>query len=376
MLSNALSVLNKIKDNKYEAYIVGGYVRDYLLKSNSSDIDIATNMPIEELIKHYKIDRTNEKYGSYVLHFNKKVSFEVTVFRKELSYNNQRHPIISLVDSYKEDYIRRDFTINALAFDYKMLLHDYCGGKNDLNAKIIKTIREPNETFKEDPVRIIRAIYFKNKLNFDYDINTYQAILNNVDQLNSISISRVFNEFKKICKCNLNHFLFDLIETKAYKFLPFKEVLYYVYKNEIIIEDADDLLTLNFYLRNSIKYLGLSYAQTNHLKKIATAIHNDFSPRALFGLDKEEIDYASHIYSLIFKVDRRRELLYKKDKLPIRYTKEVEFKFRYIHDYIDNKNDIKHIKSLVIDKILNFELNNNKDEIIEFILSQKNKSMI
>ena len=158
-IEKALNVLNKIDKKGYQAYIVGGAVRDYLLNIDFDDIDICTNMPSSELAKLFTLKKNNgQEYLSFTCMIDK-YKFEITHFRKDISYKDHRHPIVCEVESLDEDLARRDFTINALALDNRMTIIDEFGGRSDLRHKVIKMIGNPDVRFDEDALRILRCIH-------------------------------------------------------------------------------------------------------------------------------------------------------------------------------------------------------------------------
>ena len=141
MYEIALKLLEKINNYGYKAYIIGGFPRDLYLKRSSNDVDICTDATPMELHKIFsEIITTNSEYGTVTILFEN-IKFEITTFRKELNYKDNRHPDkIEYVDSLEEDIIRRDFTINTLAIDKDGNQIDILNAKDDLDSKIIKMV--------------------------------------------------------------------------------------------------------------------------------------------------------------------------------------------------------------------------------------------
>jgi len=164
-------IIKKIKDNGYKAYVVGGYVRDTLLKKYNYDIDITTSATpdvLKEIFKDYRLEENYINLGCIKFNLGK-YHIEITTFRKEYDYSNHRKPDkVEFTTSLEEDLKRRDFTINAICSDDKEIV-DLFGGIQDLKAKIIKTIGDPVVRFEEDSLRILRALRFASKLNFKLD---------------------------------------------------------------------------------------------------------------------------------------------------------------------------------------------------------------
>ena len=194
-----LEILNKINDYGYVGYIVGGYVRDNILGILSDDVDITTNATPMEIMNIFKDDECiNTGYGSVRLIY-KNNRFEITTFRKEDGYFDNRHPSkIIYINNLAEDLQRRDFTINALCLDKDGNLIDLINGKKDLDAHILKTIGDSDKSFKNDALRIIRAIRFASYLDFTISDDIKKAIINNKHLLKKISYERKKNELDKI----------------------------------------------------------------------------------------------------------------------------------------------------------------------------------
>lgn len=192
-------IINTLQNNGYEAYIVGGCVRDSILNKDPKDWDITTKAKPEEVIKVFdKVILTGLKHGTVTVIVNKE-SYEVTTYRTDGEYEDNRHPKeVQFVNSLKEDLARRDFTINAMAYNESDGLVDYFGGMEDLKNKIIKTVGEPEKRFNEDALRMLRAIRFSAQLNFDSDNNVLSEIKNLRDNIKNISKERIREEFNKI----------------------------------------------------------------------------------------------------------------------------------------------------------------------------------
>ncbi len=198
-LQKAKEVLTILKMNGYQAYLVGGFVRDYLLGIESGDIDITTSATPEEVIALFpKVKETGKKYGTVTV-FMEDFTYEVTTFREDGIYKNNRHPeSVRYSKEVKHDLERRDFTVNALIMDENDIVTDYHNGKDDLSNKTIRTINNPRDRFNEDALRILRAFRFVSKLGFEIEKNTLEAIKELKHLIDSISIERVMTELEKI----------------------------------------------------------------------------------------------------------------------------------------------------------------------------------
>ena len=199
MLDNALKLVNELVAHNYKAYIVGGFVRDYLLGIDSQDVDIATNATPKEIKEVYEDSfLPTEDYGSVIV--NKYgIRFEITTFRKEFSYQDHRKPVeIQYIDDLYQDLLRRDFTINAICIDENGEVIDFLGGRDDLERKLIRTIGDAADRFQEDALRILRAIRFATVLDFQLDASVSSAILETRHLLSELSYQRKKEELDKI----------------------------------------------------------------------------------------------------------------------------------------------------------------------------------
>ncbi len=196
----AKRIIKQLKENKYEAYLVGGVVRDFIMRKPFSDIDITTSATPPQVMRLFKAVPTGIKYGTVtVLVENHK--FEITTFRQDGPSKDFRHPdsVIYSLD-VKDDVSRRDFTMNGLLMDETNEITDLVGGREDIRNRLIRTIGEPKDRFTEDALRILRAVYFQSKLGFVIDKNTRDAMREKRYLLKEIAMERIHQELLKILK--------------------------------------------------------------------------------------------------------------------------------------------------------------------------------
>lgn len=195
----ALPVLETINAAGYEAYFVGGAVRDLLLERPLHDIDIATSAYPEEIKNLFeKTIDTGIKHGT-VTALYEGTSYEITTFRTESGYQDYRRPDhVEFVQNLATDLQRRDFTINALAMNTEGEIIDHFGGIDDLNNRLIKAVGAPERRFHEDALRMMRALRFMSQLGFKIEKNTLQAISDNAELLSKISVERIRDELVKL----------------------------------------------------------------------------------------------------------------------------------------------------------------------------------
>ena len=192
-------IIDTFYKNNFEAFMVGGCVRDILLGNLPKDYDITTSAKPEITISLFdKTIPTGLKHGTVTVLINNE-PYEVTTYRTEGKYIDNRRPSsVDFVTDIKEDLSRRDFTINSLAYNQKVGLIDYFNGTDDIKNKIIRCVGNADKRFKEDALRMLRAVRFSCQLNFDIEENTYTAIKNNYKLIKNISSERIRDELCKI----------------------------------------------------------------------------------------------------------------------------------------------------------------------------------
>ncbi|WP_379968482.1 CCA tRNA nucleotidyltransferase [Ectobacillus sp. sgz5001026] len=218
----ATAILQLLKENGYEAYFVGGSVRDLLLGRSLGDIDIATSaMPADvmNLFPHHI--PVGLVHGTVIV-LESGIPYEVTTFRVEEGYDDFRHPKeVKFVRSLQEDLKRRDFTMNAIAMTEDGVLIDPYGGQKAIAEKRIVTVGNPHERFREDALRIMRGARFVSTLGFTLQEETKQAMIENMEHLSHIAIERIAVEFEKLL---LGEFVTMaipiLIEVNMQRYLP------------------------------------------------------------------------------------------------------------------------------------------------------------
>ena len=192
-------IIDVLKEHGFEAYAVGGCVRDMLLQRDPEDWDITTSATPLEVKKLFRrtVD-TGIQHGTVTVLLDKD-QYEVTTYRLDGEYEDNRHPKeVSFTSSLMEDLKRRDFTINAMAYNEKEGFVDLFGGINDLNNGLIRCVGSATERFEEDALRILRAIRFSAQLDFAIEEETMNALKKKVELLKNISAERIRVEFTKL----------------------------------------------------------------------------------------------------------------------------------------------------------------------------------
>lgn len=198
MYETAISILKKLEQLGYEAYIIGGYPRDLLLNIQNDDIDICTSATPDIIIDKFEVVADYSKFGSVRIKKNNFI-FEITTFRID-TYDNDRYPTIEYTKTLQEDLKRRDFAINTLCIDSNKQIIDLMGAREDLANKLIRCVGDTETKLKEDPLRILRAIRFKTALNFNLNPELEDKIKQYSYLLNNLNKSQIDKEVSKMNK--------------------------------------------------------------------------------------------------------------------------------------------------------------------------------
>lgn len=330
-------VLSKLKENGYQAYVVGGAVRDFLMGKTPHDYDLTSDaLPsqISDVFKDFYQEHSGEKHGTIRVIIDHK-PIEITTFRCDEGYTDYRRP--DNVEFVKDVYIdskRRDFSINAFYYS-EGHIYDFHEGLEDLNNKIIKTIGNPSARFHEDALRILRAIRFSAKLGYEIESKTKTALLDCKEELNLIAKERILIELKEIS--STSNFFRNI---KEY-FPIFKLIIPCLDK---IGNSIDDIY--NFDTKSYGDYIA-SLSALFSLREI----NNDFMPWRLFiKMDNESINA---IKTLIKLKDINFNNSFDDDYINglILLSKPVDI--NVFKNYLINLYNLKRFKNDDIDSILN-----------------------
>lgn len=330
-------VLSKLKENGYQAYVVGGAVRDFLMGKTPHDYDLTSDaLPsqISDVFKDFYQEHSGEKHGTIRVIVDHK-PIEITTFRCDEGYTDYRRP--DNVEFVKDVYIdskRRDFSINAFYYS-EGHIYDFHEGLEDLNNKVIKTIGNPSTRFHEDALRILRAIRFSAKLGYEIESKTKTALLDCKEELNLIAKERILTELKEIS--STSNFFRNI---KEY-FPIFKLIIPCLDK---IGNSIDDIY--NFDIKSYGDYIA-SLSALFSLREI----NNDFMPWRLFiKMDNESINA---IKTLIKLKDINFNNSFDDDYINglILLSKPVDI--NVFKNYLINLYNLKRFKNDDIDSILN-----------------------
>lgn len=338
----ARPVMQKIEDAGFEAYFVGGSVRDTILGLDIHDVDIATSAYPEEIKKIFKktVD-TGIEHGT-VMVIHEKKGYEITTFRTESGYQDYRRPDkVEFVRSLAEDLKRRDFTINAFAMRENGDVTDLFDGLTDLKNHLIRAVGNPNERFHEDALRMMRAVRFASKLDFDIESETLAAIKSNSTLLEKIAVERIYTEFVKMMMAKRpKQGILDMINTDMYKYVPgfasHQSELEAIAKIDALNLSDEvsvwSLLSFEFGLdRTGITSFLKSWKASNDIIKnteICTkAVENlrdgSLDKWAMYETGKDLLVLANHIAKMYGFAESEEDLISQYDALPIKNKKEI-----------------------------------------------------
>lgn len=344
------NILRRLNDNGYECYVIGGYVRDYLLGYNTNDYDLCTNSSIFNLkliLKDYPIVAID--FNTLVIKFDD-INIDITPYRKELVYNKRKPVQYELVNTLSEDIVRRDFTINTICLDYNNNIVDLINGQQDLNNKIIKVVGNVDKKIREDPLRILRALRFSAYLNFSIDKCLECAIKKYGNLLMSLSYERKKEEINKLIKVRRLDILkrYDLVK---YLDIKLDKVTYY---------DSDILMWLQ------LDYLG-KYCVTRKEKNLIRRI-KELNTLGLtdYNMYKYGLDI-SYLVAEFKKVD----ILDRYNLLPIKSRADINISSKDILSIIDNPKLINKIYIDLEKKIINKKLINEYAIIMSYLKIKK-----
>mgnify|MGYP004530098757 CR=1 FL=1 len=348
-------ILKKLKNNNYEAYVVGGYVRDKVLGINTNDIDICTNALPRDVINIFKLDnKIKDSFGS--INFKiKNYNIDITTYRLEKNYVNHIPKYIEYVNDIKKDLKRRDFTCNQLLLSIDDEIIDYYDGLNDINNKTIKCIGDTEKKLKEDPIRILRAIRLASIYDFSLDENIVKYINNNKNIISNISYTRKKEELDKILS-NDN----KMNGLKIIKELNLLDVLNIKYDKISYCKDV-----LGMYAQ--IEYSSL-YSFTKNEKNIINNIRDVIKIGKIdnYALYKYGL-YINNVAGEILGVDYK-DVIKKYKSLPIKTRKDIKISVESIVKLNNNcYNNINEIYLNIEKNILNGSLKNKSKDIVKFI---------
>lgn len=360
ILDNIVEVLKKIENAGFKAYVVGGFVRDFYRNQENSDVDICTSAKPSDLRNIFGESISLDQYGSLILDYQNH-SFEITTFRRESKYLDNRHPTkVKFVKKLKTDLKRRDFTMNAICLASDLNYIDYFNGREDINKKLIRMIGKPEKRIKEDSLRILRAIRFATTLDFELEDNLKMAIKQYGYLLNNLSYFYKKKELEKIfLSPNIKKGLSLIIDLGLDGPLELKNLKNIVLTSSLIgiwaqldVVDTYPFTKAESYLIKSIRKLDEKDLFDSHI------LYNNQLIVLKIAAEIRKID------SILIEN--------KYNALPIHSFKDIVIDYQDIENLIQDKNSDK-INSIIHDiehLILSDKIKNERDILIDYVLKK------
>ncbi len=354
MEKNIKKILETLESEGYQAYLVGGYVRDYLLGITSFDVDIATNALPKDIHRIFNSSKSN--YGSVNIKIDK-LNVDITTYREDLNYINRRPSTVKYINNLEDDLKRRDLTINAICMDKNNNIVDPLNGCLDLDKRLIKMIEDIDDKLQEDPLRIMRAIRFACVLDFSIDDELYEKIIKYNYLVKDLSKERIKNELDKI--------LISKNYKKGLKLLDdtgISDILKIEYKD---VNYVDDLLGM--WAQVKVLNIPFTNVEKGNIIKITEILD-------IGKIDNEVLyKYGLYISRVAGEILNIKTTVISKmyNKLPIKSREDIAIKSSDIINLYGDGKIIGDIYKLLESEILKKRLKNKKSEIIKFLEKRK-----
>ncbi|WP_067725497.1 CCA tRNA nucleotidyltransferase [Oceanobacillus damuensis] len=383
----ARPVLEHIEKHNHKAYFVGGCVRDLLLGRPLGDIDIATSAAPEYIQEIFpKVIPVGIEHGTVIVRHGKE-SYEVTTFRVDGDYTDQRHPdTVQFIDEIDKDLERRDFTINALAMDLNGNIIDLFGGRDDIDHQIIRTVGNGYERFSEDPLRIIRALRFSSQLGFTIQSKTLEEMAALREEIENLAVERITNEFTKLFAGDyISSGISYLKELEIGKFLPvmrdYPDIIHSIPSTIKPLKSFGEVIALFHILHPevSVKHWVSSWKCSNKIKLEALQLvqaykyfkTKEMDPWLVYRLSPEfYAGFCRLVNILDHSAINIHELIKIEDQLVIKNKSELMINGYDIVELFPEKQKgpwLNHLLKRIEKEVVSGRLINNKKEIKDWI---------
>jgi tRNA nucleotidyltransferase (CCA-adding enzyme) len=389
----ALGIIRQLKQHGYEAYFVGGAVRDLLLGRKIGDIDIATSALPHEVMKLFpKTIDIGSQHGTVVVICGG-TPYEVTTFRTDGDYEDHRWPeSVTFVRSLYEDLKRRDFTMNAIAMDEEEKLIDPFGGQDAIKKQVICTVGEAKQRFSEDALRMMRAIRFVSQLGFSLAEETRRAIVENASLLSHISVERMTMEFEKLLEGPFaSRGLSLLVETGLFSYLPqlhdkereLKEAAGYDWNLLDSRGQRWGLLCQALHIGDADAFLRAWKLPNRLIKEVKAVLlilqtirsFGDWTKERLFVFGLEHAISAETVRSVISgePVEKHRQILNEMfAALPIKTKNELAVNGKDLMEWFEKPGGpwVKEMLAAIEHAVIHGEVDNHKERIYEWLMDR------
>ncbi len=354
-------ILSTIENAGFEAFLVGGFVRDYLLGIKTFDVDICTNALPKDLHELFPNNNNSNNYGGFNLQI-KGYNIDITTYRKELKYNLRRPTEIMYINDLNIDVLRRDFTINAVCMDKNEKIIDLVNGIDDINNHLIRMVDSKNikNRLEEDPLRILRAIRFASVLNFDIEENLYKEIKENYQLVKTLSNTRIKSELTKIL-LNKNY----QKGLKLLKNLKILDLLNISYDDVVYVNDICGMWAQ----LNTPQSYTFTKQENRNIISIRQIINK--------GIIDNKVLYKHGLYNSLVASDilniNKKDINVMYEKLPIKSANDLAItneEIIHLLDILPSKK-ISDIKNEMINLILEEKLKNDNKILREYVIKRK-----
>lgn len=383
----AYQVIEKLENAGFEAYVVGGAVRDFIRGVSANDVDVTTNATPNEMkqLFNHTID-VGIEHGTVLVVL--KETIEVTTFRSEDTYSDFRRPdTVQFVRSLQEDLQRRDFTMNAMALTKSDELIDYFGGKEDMEKKLIRAVGDPYKRFSEDALRMLRAVRFSAQLDFSLHSNTLEAIQELHPLIGHVSMERVKVELEKIWTSNHVEKGMDLFVSSklATNFAGDWQTHLHKWKDFFgfgnvangwaffaLMQQSEETNTL----LNAYK---CSNAEKMHVKQVMLAVaklkKGNWTTYDVFQFTEEVLIAAAYFAKILLDmpVSYTKDTIHAlKVSIPISSSKEIAINGNDLMEWKQQKRGpwIKEVLEMLTIAIVNGQVPNNRNQIKEWFFHE------
>ncbi|NLK12304.1 MAG: CCA tRNA nucleotidyltransferase [Candidatus Phytoplasma sp.] len=376
-IRKAQKIIRIFKKHEFEAYIVGGAVRDHILNIPLTDIDITTNAKPHEVSKIFKTEPTGVKYGTVTAFFEDE-QFEITTYRQDGPYDDNRHPSeIIFSDNVLDDLSRRDFRMNGLLMDANLNVIDHVEGLEDIKQKVIQTIGDPVQRFNEDSLRILRAAYFESKLGFNIHMDTLVAMRNQASLIENLANERILQEMIKIIKGeHAKKAFMTLMDTGIDKYLPgLEKGLNHAVKIKKKLT-VDIFFMMAFSLNKSVPKAWKFSNKHRHRYQTVSHIVNKIKKideLTLYEYGIENCLLANHIQVLLgYDEDKEKAIRQMYDKMTIKSELDLKLSATEMLERTHKKAGswVGNIRKELVEKVLRNEIENEKEVLFSYVLEK------
>jgi len=387
----AIPLLEKIEEAGFEAYFVGGCVRDFILDKEIADVDLATSATPQEIKKIFpKTIDVGIEHGTIVVIWGRD-TYELTTFRSDGEYRDFRRPSeVTFIRSLEEDLKRRDFTMNSMAMDKKGRLIDPFSGQKAIKSKIIETVGSASNRFHEDALRMMRAARFVSQLSFTIETKTDLALKENAFLLKNIATERKTVEFEKLLKGENRKLAFQLLlDSGLFLYLPglrkheegLRKLAQFDYEHLSIVEMWSLLLYLMEIQYNEVEFFLRQWKlPVKKVKIIKSALrwfhfrlHSEWSIESIYEAKIEQALYAERLYNIFHHQNMTQsvqKLMDQYDRLVIKDRQELAVSGYdlMLWNYQKGGPWVKEKLAFIERAVLLGEISNQKDKIRGWLL--------